>query len=123
MASASGKGRSRAQSTTVRSGAVTRPCTSSGRRSRHRSSTPRRRGAGTLRLRGTTIDGRSGWVASSHPWSAAAEVLSQLGRPEDGTDTKLPNNLEVFIRLKPLAEWRKSMHTVDDLVEVLQALA
>ncbi|HYQ17083.1 MAG TPA: CusA/CzcA family heavy metal efflux RND transporter, partial [Polyangiaceae bacterium] len=45
------------------------------------------------------------------------EVLSQLGRPEDGTDTKLPNNLEVFIRLKPLAEWRQSMHSVEDLVE------
>jgi cobalt-zinc-cadmium resistance protein CzcA len=45
------------------------------------------------------------------------EVLSQLGRPEDGTDTKLPNNLEVFIRLKPMAEWRKNKQTLDSLVE------
>ena len=34
------------------------------------------------------------------------EVLSQLGRPEDGTDPTLPNNLEIFVKLKPLDEWR-----------------
>jgi cobalt-zinc-cadmium resistance protein CzcA len=45
------------------------------------------------------------------------EVLSQLGRPEDGTDTKLPNNLEVFVRLKPLAAWRSQMDSMEDLVE------
>ena len=28
------------------------------------------------------------------------EVLSQLGRPEDGTDAKLPNNLEIFVKLQ-----------------------
>jgi len=44
-------------------------------------------------------------------------VLSQLGRPEDGTDTKLPNNLEVFIKLKPMAEWRHDKHTMGDLIE------
>ncbi|HEX2679124.1 MAG TPA: efflux RND transporter permease subunit, partial [Polyangiales bacterium] len=45
------------------------------------------------------------------------EVLSQLGRPEDGTDTKLPNNLEVFIRLRPMAEWRHDKPTLDALVD------
>ncbi len=44
-------------------------------------------------------------------------VLSQLGRPEDGTDTKLPNNLEVFIKLKPMSEWRSDKHTMSDLIE------
>ena len=44
-------------------------------------------------------------------------VLSQLGRPEDGTDTKLPNNLEVFIKLKPMNEWRHDKHTMSDLIE------
>src|SRR6478609_5751006 len=44
-------------------------------------------------------------------------VLSQLGRPEDGTDTKLPNNLELFIKLKPMSEWRPDKHTMSDLVE------
>jgi cobalt-zinc-cadmium resistance protein CzcA len=47
------------------------------------------------------------------------EVLSQLGRPEDGTDPKLPNNLEIFIKLKPLEEWRPEMKSPDDLTREL----
>ena len=27
--------------------------------------------------------------------------MSQLGRPEDGTDPTLPNNLEFFVKLRP----------------------
>jgi len=46
----------------------------------------------------------------------ATEVLSQLGRPEDGTDATLPSNLEIFVKLKPLAEWRKNIHDLDELV-------
>src|SRR5262249_4453921 len=33
------------------------------------------------------------------------ETLSQLGRPEDGTDPKLLNNLETFIKLRPMEAW------------------
>ena len=47
------------------------------------------------------------------------EILSQLGRPEDGTDAKLFNNLEIFIKLKPMKEWRKGLHTLDDIVAVM----
>jgi len=47
------------------------------------------------------------------------EVLSQLGRPEDGTDAKLFNNLEVFIKLKPMADWRPGIHTLDDMVALM----
>ena len=47
------------------------------------------------------------------------ELLSQLGRPEDGTDPTLPSNLEVFVKLKPMKEWRPSIHTLDDIVEVM----
>jgi cobalt-zinc-cadmium resistance protein CzcA len=43
-------------------------------------------------------------------------MTSQLGRPEDGTDTGLPNNLEIFIKLKPMDEWRSDKRTLDDLV-------
>lgn len=43
------------------------------------------------------------------------EALSQLGRPEDGTDATLPNNLEIFVKLKPLAEWRPQITTLDEL--------
>ncbi|HVY48894.1 MAG TPA: CusA/CzcA family heavy metal efflux RND transporter [Minicystis sp.] len=42
-------------------------------------------------------------------------LMTQHGRPEDGTDAKLPNNLEMFVKLKPLSAWRKGK-TVDDLV-------
>ena len=31
--------------------------------------------------------------------------MSQLGRPEDGTDPTLTNNLEFFLKLKPPAQW------------------
>ncbi len=43
-------------------------------------------------------------------------IMSQLGRPEDGTDNKLPSNLEFFVRLAPMKEWRKGFETLDDLV-------
>jgi cobalt-zinc-cadmium resistance protein CzcA len=51
-------------------------------------------------------------------------LLTQLGRPEDGTDPTLPSNLEVFVKLKPLAEWRPQIKTLDDLsVEMTKNLA
>ena len=46
-------------------------------------------------------------------------MLSQLGRPEDGTDAKLFNNLEVFIKLKPMKEWRAGLHTLDDITAIM----
>ncbi|MFO0756994.1 MAG: CusA/CzcA family heavy metal efflux RND transporter [Byssovorax sp.] len=46
----------------------------------------------------------------------ATGLLTQLGRPEDGTDPTLPNNLEVFVKLRPLAEWRPHMKSLDDIV-------
>jgi cobalt-zinc-cadmium resistance protein CzcA len=45
-------------------------------------------------------------VLGRHP--EVQEVLSQLGRPEDGTDATLPNNLEFFVRLRPPAEWPRA---------------
>jgi len=47
------------------------------------------------------------------------ELLSQLGRPEDGTDPTLPSNLEVFVKLKPMSQWRSNIHTLDDIVAVM----
>ncbi len=43
------------------------------------------------------------------------ELLTQLGRPEDGTDPTLPNNLEIFVKLKPLAQWREKIKSLDEL--------
>jgi heavy metal efflux system protein len=48
------------------------------------------------------------------------ELLTQIGRPEDGTDPTLPNNLEVFVKLKPMGEWRQGMRTLDDLVAEME---
>src|SRR5262249_50269148 len=43
-------------------------------------------------------------------------LLTQLGRPEDGTDPTLTNNLEIFVKLKPLDKWRPRKQTLDDLI-------
>ena len=45
------------------------------------------------------------------------ELMSRLGRPEDGTDPTLLNNLEVFVKLRPMDEWRDHIHTLDDIIE------
>src|SRR5205823_592958 len=47
------------------------------------------------------------------------ELLSQLGRPEDGTDPTLPSNLEVFVKLKPMKDWGPRIHTLDDIVDMM----
>lgn len=46
-------------------------------------------------------------------------TLTQLGRPEDGTDPKLLNNIEIFIKLKPLDQWRPH-HVMDDFITEMQ---
>lgn len=47
------------------------------------------------------------------------ELLTQLGRPEDGTDPTLPSNLEVFVKLRPMKEWRPQIKTLEDVIEVM----
>ncbi|MBI3786512.1 MAG: efflux RND transporter permease subunit, partial [Deltaproteobacteria bacterium] len=47
------------------------------------------------------------------------EVLSQLGRPEDGTDPTLTNNLEFFVRLKPLEDWPADLRSLGDVIDDL----
>ncbi|MET0401268.1 MAG: efflux RND transporter permease subunit, partial [Cystobacter sp.] len=48
------------------------------------------------------------------------QVLSSLGRPEDGTDAKLANNLEFFVKLRPPHEWPKETPTLNDVMDRLQ---
>ncbi|MGB4345376.1 MAG: efflux RND transporter permease subunit, partial [Burkholderiaceae bacterium] len=43
-------------------------------------------------------------------------VISHVGRPDDGTDPKGPNNIEVLADLKPAGEW-PHFHRKQDLVE------
>jgi cobalt-zinc-cadmium resistance protein CzcA len=42
--------------------------------------------------------------------------LSQLGRPEDGTDPSLTNNLELFVKLKPMDTWPKETPNLESLI-------
>jgi cobalt-zinc-cadmium resistance protein CzcA len=51
----------------------------------------------------------------------AESVLWQLGRPEDGTDAALPNNLEFFVRLKTPAHWPKETRTLGDVIDAMTA--
>jgi len=50
-----------------------------------------------------------------------AQVLSENGRPEDGTDNENPNMSETFVRLKPRNEWRKG-YDKDRLADEVRAL-
>jgi cobalt-zinc-cadmium resistance protein CzcA len=43
-------------------------------------------------------------------------VVSQLGRPEDGTDAKAVNNLEMLVDLKPMHQWTTA-HTMEGLID------
>ena len=40
----------------------------------------------------------------------ATECTSQVGRPDDGTDTTGFFNTEYFVGLKPKEQWRKGFH-------------
>jgi len=51
-------------------------------------------------------------------FSEAKSILTQLGRPEDGTDPKGFNNLEVLIDLNPKDTWH--YRDKDELVEAMQ---
>jgi cobalt-zinc-cadmium resistance protein CzcA len=57
-------------------------------------------------------------VIRSYP--EVTRVVTQLGRPDDGTDPKGSNNLEVYADLKPLGQW-KSAKDKDSLVALMQA--
>jgi cobalt-zinc-cadmium resistance protein CzcA len=48
-------------------------------------------------------------------------VTSQLGRPEDGTDPTLPNNLEFFVRLKKPEDWPPGTRSMEDVVGQMTA--
>ena len=47
------------------------------------------------------------------------EVVSQVGRPDDGTDWTGFFNTEYFVDLKPSSEWRPQFRTKDDLIAAM----
>jgi cobalt-zinc-cadmium resistance protein CzcA len=48
------------------------------------------------------------------------EVLSQLGRPEDGTDATLTNNLEFFVKLKDPEHWPAGIRSISDVIRHME---
>ncbi len=49
------------------------------------------------------------------------QVVSQVGRPDDGTDVTTFNNLEFGVDLKPSSEWPPDVHgSKDKLIEQMQ---
>ena len=51
------------------------------------------------------------------------QVVSQLGRPDDGTDATGFFNTEYFIDLKPREQWRPRFRSKDDLIEEMTRAA
>ncbi len=47
------------------------------------------------------------------------DVVSQIGRPDDGTDVNGFDNIEIFVSMVPQDEW-KSAKTIDGFVEIAQ---
>jgi cobalt-zinc-cadmium resistance protein CzcA len=71
---------------------------------------------------GTRIMNRARLIFASFP--EVTQVVSQVGRPDDGTDTTGFFNTEYFIDLKPKSEWRPMFHQdKDQLIEAMNAKA
>jgi cobalt-zinc-cadmium resistance protein CzcA len=67
---------------------------------------------------GRKIAPRIGAILDGFPQVEAH--LSQLGRPEDGTDPTLANNLEFFVKLRPRETWPRDTETLGELIAALQ---
>ncbi|HET6283314.1 MAG TPA: CusA/CzcA family heavy metal efflux RND transporter [Polyangia bacterium] len=50
------------------------------------------------------------------------DVLSHIGRPEDATQTEGPNNVEFFVALRPMEEWRHGVTRHDLEAELRRSL-
>jgi len=57
---------------------------------------------------GTNIMDRARILLASYP--EVTQVVSQVGRPDDGTDTTGFSNTEYFVDLKPKEQWRPMFH-------------
>jgi cobalt-zinc-cadmium resistance protein CzcA len=69
-------------------------------------------------LRGCPIDQNVECDEAHRTHPEVLTVVSQLGRPDDGTDVSGFYNIEVFAPLKPFDEWRRGM-TKDKLTDDL----
>jgi heavy metal efflux system protein len=69
-------------------------------------------------VRGCPEDDRVECTAANRTHPEVISVLSQLGRPDDGTDVAGFFNIELFAPLRPVDEWPKA-HTKEQLIETL----
>jgi cobalt-zinc-cadmium resistance protein CzcA len=60
-------------------------------------------------LRGCPDDEAAPCTDANRQWPEVLTVISQLGRPDDGTDVAGFQNIELFAPLKPLDGWRKGL--------------
>ena len=67
---------------------------------------------------GVAVVNRARAILSTFP--EVTKVVSQVGRPDDGTDTTGFFNTEYFVDLKPKAEWRPVFH--QDKEELIAAM-
>lgn len=56
-------------------------------------------------------------ISTINKFPQVESSISQLGRPEDGTDPKLNNNLEIFVKLRPAKDWPKDTPTIGALMD------
>jgi heavy metal efflux system protein len=59
--------------------------------------------------------------ATLRAYPEITQVVSQMGRPDDGTDVSTFNNIEFLADLKPRSEWRPQFHgSKDELIAAIQ---
>ncbi len=66
----------------------------------------------TSRTEGTRLMNQARIVFAAFP--EVTQVVSQVGRPDDGTDTTGFFNTEYFVDLKPKEQWRPAFHQTKD---------
>jgi heavy metal efflux system protein len=66
---------------------------------------------------GIDLANRARRVLASFP--EAKQVMSQVGRPDDGSDASGFYNTEFFVDLLPRARWRSEFKTKDDLIAAM----
>ena len=49
------------------------------------------------------------------------QVVSQVGRPDDGTDASSFSNTEYYVDLRPRDEWRGRFKTKEELIDAMDA--
>jgi heavy metal efflux system protein len=58
--------------------------------------------------------------ATLRAYPEITEVVSQMGRPDDGTDVSTFNNIEFLADLKPMSQWRPQFHrSKDELIAAI----